>query len=263
MKKIFTLFAAVLMAGSMMAQDESVVQIGSLTNASTNTKFPWYSAYECSSSEIVYTSDDLAELPANSTLTKLEFAVIGGQLIYTHLRVWLENTDDVAVVASTTAGAIKSTDDMTKVYDTTGKGYPLDDREVNGYYEATTENPGYLDFAFDTPFTYTGGGLRIRFEAIGSNWCADEFLFVVDADKASENANLNCSMQYDFTEAGLRERPAGAERSFPIIKISYQGGTHTALENTTSTVKAQKLIENGQVVIIRDGVRYNAVGAKL
>lgn len=37
----------------------------------------------------------------------------------------------------------------------------------------------------------------------------------------------------------------------------------TALENTAAEVKSVKVIENGQVVIIRDGVRYNAVGAKL
>lgn len=41
------------------------------------------------------------------------------------------------------------------------------------------------------------------------------------------------------------------------------GVTPTALENTTATVKAQKTIENGQVVIIRDGKKFNAVGAKL
>ena len=39
--------------------------------------------------------------------------------------------------------------------------------------------------------------------------------------------------------------------------------TPTALENATSTVKATKVIENGQMIIIRDGKRYNAVGAKL
>lgn len=33
--------------------------------------------------------------------------------------------------------------------------------------------------------------------------------------------------------------------------------------NTVKAEKAQKVIENGQVVIIRNGVRYNAVGAKL
>lgn len=37
----------------------------------------------------------------------------------------------------------------------------------------------------------------------------------------------------------------------------------TAVQNTTSTVKAQKLIENGQVVIIRDGKKFNALGAQL
>lgn len=37
----------------------------------------------------------------------------------------------------------------------------------------------------------------------------------------------------------------------------------TALHNTTAGVKAVKTIENGQIVIIRDGKKFNAVGAKL
>lgn len=35
----------------------------------------------------------------------------------------------------------------------------------------------------------------------------------------------------------------------------------TAIENTTATVKAQKVIENGQIYLINNGVRYNALGA--
>ena len=35
----------------------------------------------------------------------------------------------------------------------------------------------------------------------------------------------------------------------------------TALENTNATVKAAKVIENGQLIIIKNGVRYNAQGA--
>ncbi len=40
-------------------------------------------------------------------------------------------------------------------------------------------------------------------------------------------------------------------------------GGSTALENVAAEVKATKVIENGQLVIIRDGVRYNALGAQL
>ncbi len=42
-----------------------------------------------------------------------------------------------------------------------------------------------------------------------------------------------------------------------------QNSGTTALENVNGEVNVIKVIENGQVVIIRDGVRYNVLGAKL
>ncbi len=42
-----------------------------------------------------------------------------------------------------------------------------------------------------------------------------------------------------------------------------QNSGPTALENVNGEVNVIKVIENGQVVIIRDGVRYNVLGAKL
>lgn len=36
---------------------------------------------------------------------------------------------------------------------------------------------------------------------------------------------------------------------------------NTAISNTTFAPKAQKIMENGQLVILRDGVKYNALGA--
>ena len=37
----------------------------------------------------------------------------------------------------------------------------------------------------------------------------------------------------------------------------------TAVENTQATVKAQKMMKNGMLVIVKDGVEYNALGVKL
>lgn len=48
-------------------------------------------------------------------------------------------------------------------------------------------------------------------------------------------------------------------------KVAKEGGddTPTAIEDVKSSVKAVKMVENGQVVIVRDGVRYNALGTRL
>ena len=47
-----------------------------------------------------------------------------------------------------------------------------------------------------------------------------------------------------------------------ISKITV-GEAETAIDNINEDVKAQKFFENGQLVIIKNGVRYNALGAQL
>lgn len=45
--------------------------------------------------------------------------------------------------------------------------------------------------------------------------------------------------------------------------LTAKNNTATAVENVAVEAKAIKVVENGQIVIIRDGVRYNAVGTAL
>ena len=48
-----------------------------------------------------------------------------------------------------------------------------------------------------------------------------------------------------------------------FTKIQLVPAGETALDNAAVAKKAQKMIVNGQLVIVKDGVRYNAQGAKL
>ncbi len=82
---------------------------------------------------------------------------------------------------------------------------------------------------------------------------------------------------FDFTADGITTKDGKtylhikdnhAEMKIASFKVvltagSYAGGGTSALENVAAEVKATKVIENGQLVIIRDGVRYNALGAQL
>ncbi len=47
------------------------------------------------------------------------------------------------------------------------------------------------------------------------------------------------------------------------IRVKTGSDVPTAVENLEIAPKAVKVVENGQVVIIRDGVRYNTLGAQL
>lgn len=48
-----------------------------------------------------------------------------------------------------------------------------------------------------------------------------------------------------------------------MLNIRVEDNDATAFETVKAGVKAEKVIENGQIVIIRNGVRFNAAGARL
>ena len=51
--------------------------------------------------------------------------------------------------------------------------------------------------------------------------------------------------------------------AFNVTDIVLVPSNTTAMENTTVETKAVKLIENGQVVILKNGIRYNVIGTQL
>ena len=63
-----------------------------------------------------------------------------------------------------------------------------------------------------------------------------------------------------YTEVRVREN--GTDYYFTVY---YADGseTTTAIDNTNADVKAVKVIENGQLFIIKNGVRYNALGVEV
>lgn len=54
---------------------------------------------------------------------------------------------------------------------------------------------------------------------------------------------------------------SGTARRFVVWGATYELGGATAINNTADEIKAFKTIENGQLVIIKNGVRYDATGA--
>ena len=57
--------------------------------------------------------------------------------------------------------------------------------------------------------------------------------------------------------------------SFPVGSLNFYAFAFNSseegqgVENVDATVKAEKRFENGQLVIIKNGVRFNALGAQL
>ena len=95
------------------------------------------------------------------------------------------------------------------------------------------------------------------FEAFRVKVTAEEAALITIGRKVTVTAALQHyykAATETLPEIDLAETVAGG-----AIEIHYGEG----IENTADETKALKRIEDGQVVIIRNGVRYNALGAKI
>ncbi len=71
-----------------------------------------------------------------------------------------------------------------------------------------------------------------------------------------------CGVEVDQTTALATIAVYTGENGYGVYE--FQGVVATGLENTTlETVKAQKVLRDGQVIIIRNGVEYNVLGTQL
>ena len=88
-----------------------------------------------------------------------------------------------------------------------------------------------------------------------------------DGDVQAFRAKVNAVKGDKVEVSGYLTRYDGSNSNGDFTSISIKGGfanivEETAIENTkVESVKAQKVMENGQLFIIRNGVKYNAAGA--
>ena len=54
---------------------------------------------------------------------------------------------------------------------------------------------------------------------------------------------------------------ASIYNSLQVLFINATENTATAIDNTVVSEKAIKMFENGQLIIIKNGVKYNALGS--
>ena len=79
------------------------------------------------------------------------------------------------------------------------------------------------------------------------------------AEGADENGYIWVTGEYTATAADLTISAPGAR----VRKITTPGEDKQAIDNIEAGEKAVKFFENGQLIILKNGVRYNALGAKL
>lgn len=160
-------------------------------------------------------------------------------------------------------------------------------KNVDKYYSETDPNHAVQSlekgFTWKAETTAAGVALTVRFLDTYVGMAAPD-LFLFDAngvlignpvpmtgwDAPTQTATHTVTGKSDGEEIVFLVKVAAADGVVIFTeRMRYVVGTNcetTAVETVTSAPKnahCQKVVENGQIVIIRDGIRYNALGTQL
>lgn len=112
---------------------------------------------------------------------------------------------------------------------------------------------------------------------VGNDYASPELGYVTNPAEPKSFINIATYAQtenYTFVEQSLANVPDGVSLAFRFAGGNSNYGTlriddvevnsvYTALENVETSKIIKKYIENGKLVIVRDGVKYNALGQEL
>lgn len=140
--------------------------------------------------------------------------------------------------------------------------------------EKTARNEPYLGLklkktgAFVALWLKEGSTVRVKFGFVGDNVNGsisgetEEFTPEKLADPLVFTAPVDCYMKLTTTSdktVVIKQVMIDEE----IAEVTLPDSPHQGLDDINAGSKAVKTIENGQIVIIKNGVRYNALGAEL
>ena len=66
-----------------------------------------------------------------------------------------------------------------------------------------------------------------------------------------------------FTQKETEVKVTTADDKEYVFQVFFVDGASTAVETVAAPAKTMKVVENGQLVIIKDGVRFNAAGQQI
>ena len=158
---------------------------------------------------MVYTADRIKNLNAGDKVTGITLrGTKGSSDLTTHLRIYIENTEDEAVDTQTKTLA-GDTAKMQKVYDA----------------DYTFKKVGYtatelLNVTFDTPFEYTGKNLRLRFYSEAESKTSTAYTsFEVDNTDQTHCLVRTVSYSYDSDISNYTEDEITAARYLPAATL--------------------------------------------
>lgn len=193
MKKITLFLIVFLGVFTAQSQPNSIVGAPANTNGTTAQRAPnGTSAHTTLRAHIIITAAEMASIPSGTVFNGLGFLYAAAANVPAtgNIQFYLENTTDVVNNKSTTWSTAIST--MTSVY--------------NGAYTIPSASL-QTNVPTSTPFTYTGGGLYVAYDYVGSTFATTsatyycEYLAVPGGTKVAVSATTTAPTVLNLTSA--------------------------------------------------------------
>lgn len=194
------------------ATDEVVV--GTKTEAGQG--YPMHRYYKNSKSEVLYSASMLSEISANSKILKIAYPYYCTSGDFTQeVTVWVGNTDETSLSDFTDVST------LTQVYH--NEEFKL---TLGGSYNSMI----MLEIPFDEGFEYTGGALKVVFEAKNASSYGRAYFAAYSTGKTDDRLYKG-SDTYSYYESASASKPYSSDASFPVTYF-YAEGTPATVTGT-------------------------------
>lgn len=190
------------------------------------------------------------------------------------------NAKEIVVDLSTTPTNVSGSNPATFVFanDTLRVNFVVNEAyAVSGAEIAIDNLTNVTGISFDIKGDGSGKGLlHYLRDSEGNRWYDSGSWYGLGADWVSKTSVPDASLwdgqkaedlgKYPFTKIGFIANPSVVGAGFFTLRnvvITVEDGGTTAIDNANANAKASKIIRDGQVLIIRDGRTFNALGAEI
>ena len=208
--------------------------VGNCTTTANDT--PLQLNYYHSQSEIIYPAD-LLNIPAGTELKSIAFLgyknAYRNMEISSDLKIWMENTD----ATSPKQDEWYQSESMTQVY--------ADTYAVAAVIGSSSDHQPVIKVTFNTPFTYTGGNLRVTVMSSAEQYSSTNF--EVDGDHAA----LAAIRYADGTLSGTMTL-----RPLPVTVFGFDKEA-SVFSGVVTSAADNAVVEGAEVKLVSDNVEYS------
>ena len=216
---------------------EEVIGEAVVGNCTTTANdIPLQLNYYNSQSEIIYPAD-LLNIPAGTELKSITFLgyknAYSNMEISSDLKIWMENTD----ATSPKQDEWYQSESMTQVY--------ADTYAVAAVIGSSSDHQPIIKVTFNTPFTYTGGNLRVTVMSSAEQYSSTNF--EVDGDHAA----LAAIRYADGTLTGKMTL-----KPLPVTVFGFDKEA-SVFSGVVTSAADNAVVEGAEVKLVSDNVEYS------